>query len=83
MYKGSRKKNPILKLGRFACWGSSGTGRVAGPHRFNADPDPSVHFNADPDPPFHFNADPDPSHQQNDANRDHLPTDPPPPKAPF
>ncbi len=72
MYKGSRKKNFKLKLGRLASWGSSGTGRVAGPHHFNADPDPSVHFNADPDP----------SHQQNYANRDHLPTDPPP-KAPF
>ncbi len=62
---GSRKNNPKLKLGRLACWGLGGTGRVAGPHNFNADPDPS----------FHFNANPDPSHHQSDANRDHLPTD--------
>ncbi len=61
MYKGGRKKTPKLKLGRFACWGLSGTGRLAGPYHFDADPDPSVHFNADPDPSFHFNADQDPS----------------------
>ncbi len=78
MCKGGRKKNPKLKLGRFASWGLSGTGRVAGPHHLNADPDPSVHFNSDPDPSFHFNANPDPSHHRSDANRDHWSTDPHP-----
>ncbi len=82
MFRGSQKKNPKFKLGRFASWGLSGTGRVAGPHHFNADPDPSVHFNADPDPSFHFKANLDPSHHQSDTNRDHLPTDPLS-KAPF
>ncbi len=35
--------------------------RVADPHHFNADPEPSsFHYNADPDPAFHFYADPAP-----------------------
>jgi len=37
------------------------TTRVADPHHFITDPDPTFHFSADPDPTFHFSADPDPA----------------------
>jgi hypothetical protein len=51
---------------------SSDIGRVADPHHFIADPDPSFYYNADLDPAFHFNADPvlllDPAPHQVNAN---------------
>ncbi len=48
-----------------------GTGRVADPHHFNAEPDPSFHYNADPDP--------DPGFHQIKVMPicDHYSTDPP------
>jgi hypothetical protein len=46
------------------------SGRVADPHHFNADPDPSIHCNVGTDPTFHLNAgpDPDPAPHQSEAN---------------
>jgi hypothetical protein len=40
--------------------------RVADPHHFNAEPDPSFYFNMDPDPTFHIDEDPAP--HQSGAN---------------